>query len=165
MTGSAINTDNRNIILGTPLAEAVNGAVVAADINSACFAIATDGAPVKGVVNYTTDGTVQRSNWTLIAGTNLLTVGETYYVSARGMIGLAGTRPIGVAISPTTLRVQIGQETSTPTAAQTAPQLIYGAGPPFPNVGVTGQIYVDTAFRNLYGPKTVNGVWMNLWTS
>jgi hypothetical protein len=77
--------------------------------------LATYAAQIGGMCSYTTDGQVQRSDWTAIAGTSRLSVGKIYYLSATaGMItdippetGVAV--PIGTAVYDTTLDVEVGQ--------------------------------------------------------
>ncbi len=164
MTGSAINTDIRGIVAGMPLAE-VAGGVKIADSSSTAFALATDGAPPGGVVGYTTDEIVQRKNWGLIAGTDFLTSGSTYFVGTMGRLATAGNQSIGTAISGTQLRVRIGAATTPAQSAPPAVQpIISGVGKPTFDTGVIGQYYVDTKNKIWYGPKNANG-WVPFLTS
>lgn len=77
--------------------------------------LATYAAQIGDLCSYTTDGQVQRSDWTAIAGTQRLIPGTQYYLSAEpGEItdippdtGVAV--PVGTAVYDTTLDVEIGQ--------------------------------------------------------
>jgi len=84
---------------------------IAANVIGLATYVASDG----GLCSYTTDGQVQRSDWTFIAGTPRLSVGKMYFLSALpGKItdippntGVAV--PVGTAVYDTTLDVEIGQ--------------------------------------------------------
>jgi hypothetical protein len=78
--------------------------------------IIVSGAAVGDTAGYTTDGAIQRSDWTSISGSARLEVGATYYLSAiPGRITkvppLSGVSLVlGRAVYDTLLDIEIGQQ-------------------------------------------------------
>lgn len=162
MTGSALNNSNGGIMPGMALAETAQGVDLASPGGAAAFALATDGAPSRGIVSYTTEGVVERRDWTALAGSRLLAVGQTYYVGPNGTLSASGSQPVGRAQSGTVLRVSVGAVAAAAASAPAnVPAIIYGQGPPY-QVGVDGQMYVDTTRKQWYGPRQ-DGVWPGPW--
>jgi hypothetical protein len=82
---------------------------------AAVIGVTLSPAVLSELAQYTTDGRVQRTDWSAIAGSPRLSAGDTYYLAAiPGKItnippqtGIAV--PIGTAVYDTTLDVEIGQ--------------------------------------------------------
>ena len=86
---------------GSPLYLDANGFAGLATNDFTAFAVATDGAPPGGIIPYSTDGSVERSDWTMITGKKFLKQGQGYFLSGTGKLATTGIQQIGVAKSQT----------------------------------------------------------------
>ena len=154
MTGSGINASNRKIVAGTPLMENPNGSVLPADGTYPAFAIATDGAPGGGVVQWGTDGTILRDTWAEHTGNRYLEPGKVYYVSPSGKLSTTGTQQVGVAVDRNNLRIGIGSVQRAYTQTHTV------TGRPSNNLGSPGDLAVNSS-NGLFNTKTEQG-WKEL---
>jgi len=78
--------------------------------------IANLGAITRGIVALTSLGQVTLNDWTLATGARQLSTGATYYVATSGMLSTSGTQPVGIAISPITLSVNIQSQAAASTS-------------------------------------------------
>lgn len=163
MATSAINVSGSNIYPGQAVAGQAPG-VVLASTSVPASAIASDGAPPKGVLTMETSGTIFLNNWTLATGSQFLVPGATYYVQDGGLIGTTATnQTAGIAISPNELAVQIAKvsftviQQITQITPQPAPFITLPSAPA-PQFGADGQYVLDTTHKVLYGPKK-SGNW------
>lgn len=136
MTGSAKVLRN-SIIQGSPIYLDANGFAGLATNDFTAFAVATDSAPPGGIVTYSTDGTVERSDWTLITGKKSLNQGKAYFLSGTGKLAAAGNQQIGVAKSKTVLNILILQSSEPVTQVHTF------RGQPPANLGKIGDLLIN----------------------
>lgn len=153
MTGSA-RVKNLSILQGSPIYLDANGNAGLATNDFTAFAVATDGAPVGGVVTYSTDGEVERSDWTQIAGSKFLTTGSFYYLSGTGKLSISGNQQIGSAKSKTVLAIQILQSVEPVIQVHTF------RGKPPASMGKVGDLLIDEVSLSLmkkshYGWRTM----------
>jgi len=143
VTGSA-KVRGSNIVIGSPIYLDANGFAGLATDNFTAFAVATDGSPVGGIVTYSTDGEVERSDWRMIAGTKFLSLGQYYFLSGTGKLTTSGQQQIGVAKSKTVLSISILQP------AESVVQVFTVKGKPNTSLGKIGDIAFDTTALNMW---------------
>lgn len=164
---SATNISGRGINAGAPVI--VTGKTVRlAGPTEEPTGIATSGAIQGGVVTVETSGDVDLPSWKMATGTQYLTPGATYRISAIGRIAIGKTgKIVGIASGRTKLTLQIYAEiaSSAYTVIQGPPgndgtsgSILYTVTDvPSSYLGNVGDFSLDTTHMNLYGPKTVFG--------
>lgn len=150
MNGQARNATASTILSGTPVAEDASGKIFPATAGSPAFAVASNSGGPGQLVDITTDGTVERSDWTMLTGARLLSPGQAYFVS-NGRLSTTGAQQVGVARSSTVLRVGISHP------AVPVQQIWPTKGQPMVSLGRPGDFAFDASARALYGPKTQAG--------
>lgn len=147
MTGSSKTTES--ILIAAPIVEDAAGNVsLAIAGGNPAFAVALDGTPPGGIATWGTDGSVERQDWFLIAGTKWLSPGKAYFLSGVGRLALEGEQQIGIARSNTVLRIQILQP--APKVSQVWPV----TSEPHQSVGKVGDIAFDTKAKAFYSKDT-----------
>lgn len=152
MTGSA--KCKSPIVQGSPIYLDANGFAGLATNDFTAFAVATDGAPPGGIVTYSTDGIIERSDWTLITGKKLLKQGKAYFLSGTGKLATSGNQQIGIAKSKTILTIAILQFVEPKIEIHTF------RGKPPASLGKVGDLLIDEVSLSMmkkghYGWRTL----------
>lgn len=135
MTGSA--KCKASIVQGSPIYLDANGFAGLATDDFTAFAVATDGAPPGGIITYSTDGSVERSDWTLLTGKKSLKQRQPYFLSGTGRLATSGHQQIGVAKSRTVLNIAILQFVEPKVEIHTF------RGKPPASLGKVGDLLID----------------------
>jgi len=145
VTGSASNSDLVNILPGMPIKEDTNGNVLRANPGDHILAVATAGNSPGNLVNFSTEGVIERRDWfPIILTAHSLIQGQVYYVGKNGSLTTTGTQMIGIARSATVLRLKL-QNIEDAVA-----QLFTLSSPPTNTLGTDGDMAFDATGKAFY---------------